>query len=229
MEPQIQPVETPKPEKQCKCKPTIILLTIFAVLALGFAGFELWQNIQKSDEIARKDNEISDLRGKVQVAPTPSNNDPMVDPTVGPAQGTDFDPDVVLVESGDKINFYSKDIAVQYYNDFFRTGNQKVICGQGGEVCRFYDIGQADLAEYLVASYQCTTTDCHVSETTGVGQYTTYGLAPVEDGEKRILFDVAKNQVAYEGDFDLIRGCEYPTPETELCLYQEVLRYIPAE
>ena len=214
MEPQTQPVETPKPEKQCKCKPTIILLTILAILALGFAGFEFWQNLKKNDEIALKNNEIGNLRAEIQKLST------SVTPTVNPTQDTEPSQNVIYLKEGDKISFYNKNIS-----EFIEAGTQKIFCGQGGKICYIDGVEQADIAEQAIASYQCTSTDCLVSEFTEAEEYTDYGLIPLIDGEKQIIFDVSNNKVAYEGDVDWVRACL----PTEICLYQEIYKYIPEE
>lgn len=51
-----------KPTKKCKHLPIIVILAIFAIGGLGFGGLELWQNMQKNDEIkklqAEKNEEV---------------------------------------------------------------------------------------------------------------------------------------------------------------------------
>ena len=47
--PNPQPME--KPVKKCKHMPIIIILAILAIGGIGFGGYELWQNMQKDDEI----------------------------------------------------------------------------------------------------------------------------------------------------------------------------------
>lgn len=55
-----QVVESPKNAKN-ENLPLIIILAILAVAGIGFGGFELWQNMQKNNEIKDLQAEVADL------------------------------------------------------------------------------------------------------------------------------------------------------------------------
>ncbi len=45
------PTQVAEPPKKCKHMPIIIILAILTVAGIGFGGFELWQNMQKDNDI----------------------------------------------------------------------------------------------------------------------------------------------------------------------------------
>ena len=95
------PTQVVESTKKCKHMPIIIVLAILAVTGIGFGGFELWQNIQKSSElddyeeqIAAKDEEISKLNSQKEE----SDN-----PTVSPEQQSSSTDYIYVGEWGLKI------------------------------------------------------------------------------------------------------------------------------
>lgn len=54
---QVQVMGAPK---KCKHMPIIVVLSVLVVFGIGFGGFELWQNIQKDDQIATLKAQLKD-------------------------------------------------------------------------------------------------------------------------------------------------------------------------
>lgn len=100
---QINPTPTQVMEstKKCKHMPIIIVLAILAVTGIGFGGFELWQNIQKSSELDNYKKQI--IAKDEEISKSNSQKEESDNPTVSPEQQSSSADYIYVGEWGFKI------------------------------------------------------------------------------------------------------------------------------